>query len=91
MRYGYYKTRENPIYRCKACLRNVAVSRKAPRIHARNQSLAADVFSRVANKSPVRRTVEGAGLRSHADYYTILDFIHRRCRDLKRRRHALPS
>ena len=82
MRYGYYKTRENPIYRCKACLRNVAVSRKAPRIHARNQSLAADVFSRVANKSPVRRTVEGAGLRSHADYYTILDFIHRRCRDL---------
>ena len=81
-KYGYYKTRENPIYRCKACLRNVAVSRKAPRIHARNQSLAADVFSRVANKSPVRRTVEGAGLRSHADYYTILDFIHRRCRDL---------
>ncbi len=82
IRYGYYKTRENPIYRCKACLRNVTVSRKAPRIHARNQSLAADVFSRIANKSPMRRTVVGAGLRSHADYYTILDFIHRRCRDL---------
>ncbi len=81
-RYGYYKTPENPIYRCKSCLRNVLVSHKAPRIHARNQSLAADVFSRIANKSPMRRTVEGAGLRSHADYYTILDFIHRRCCDL---------
>ena len=81
-KYGYYKNRENPIYRCKSCLRNVLVSHKAPRIHARNQSLAADVFSRIANKSPMRRTVEGAGLRSHADYYTILDFIHRRCCDL---------
>ena len=81
-KYGYYKTPENPIYRCKSCLRNVLVSHKAPRIHARNQSLAADVFSRIANKSPMRRTVEGAGLRSHADYYTILDFIHRRCCDL---------
>ena len=81
-KYGYYRTPENPIYRCKACLRNVTVSRKAPRIHAKNQALAADVFSRVANKSAVRRTVVGAGLRSHADYYTILDFIHRRCCDL---------
>ena len=81
-KYGYYRNRENPIYRCKACLRNVTVSRKAPRIHAKNQARAADVFSRIANKSPVRRTVEGAGLGSHADYYTVLDFIHRRCREM---------
>ena len=26
-RYGYYKTRENPIYQCKACLRRVTRSR----------------------------------------------------------------
>ena len=82
VRRGYYKTPENRIYQCKGCLRRVTVSHKAPRIHARNQSLAADVFSRVANKSPVCRTVTGAGLRSHADYYTILDFIHRRCREM---------
>ncbi len=81
-KYGYYKTPENPIYRCKACLRRVLVSRKAPRIHARNQSLAADVFSRIANKSPMRRTVEGAKLNNWRDYYTILDFIHRRCCEL---------
>ncbi len=81
-RYGYYKNRGNPIYQCKACLRRVTVSRKAPRIHARNQSLAADVFSRIANKSPMRRTVKGAGLNSCKDYYKILDFIHRRCREM---------
>ena len=82
IKYGYYKVPGNPIYQCKACLRRVTVSARARRIHGRNQSLAADVFSRIANKSPMRRTVVGAGLRSCADYYTILDFIHRRCSDL---------
>ena len=81
-KYGYYKTPENRIYRCKACLRRILVSRKAPRIHARNQALAADVFSRVANKSAMRRTVEGAKLNNWRNYYTILDFIHRRCCEL---------
>ena len=81
-KYGYYKTPENRIWRCKACLRRILVSRKAPRIHARNQSLAADVFSRVANKSPMRRTVKGAGLNNWRDYYRVLDFIHRRCSEL---------
>ena len=79
---GYYKTPENRYYQCKACLRRVLVSRKAPRIHARNQSLAADVFSRLANKAPMRRTVEGAGLTGCTNYYTIFDFIHRRCREM---------
>ncbi len=81
-RRGYYKTPENRYYQCKGCLRRVLVSRKAPRIHAKNQALAADVFSRIANKSPMRRTVEGAGLNSCKDYYTTFDFIHRRCREM---------
>ena len=79
---GYYKTPDNPYYQCRVCKRRVLVSHKACRLHDKNQALAADVFSRLANKSPVRRTVEGAGLRGHADYYTILDFIHRRCREM---------
>ncbi len=82
IRRGYYKTPENPYYQCKACLRRVLVSRKAPRIQAKNQALAADVFSRIANKSPIRRTVKGAGLTGCTNYYTIFDFIHRRCREM---------
>ena len=79
---GHYRTPENPYYQCKACLRRVLVSHKAPRIRAANQALAADVFSRIANKAPMRRTVVGAGLRSCRDYYTTFDFIHRRCREV---------
>ena len=79
---GYYRTPENPYYQCKGCLRRALVSRKAPRIQAGNQALAADVFSRLANKSPMRRTVEGAGLNSCRDNYRIFDFIHRRCREM---------
>ncbi len=79
---GFYKTQENRYYQCKACWRRVLVSRKAPRIHARNQGRAVDVFSRIANKSPMRRTVVGAGLDSCKDYYTTLAFIHRRCSEL---------
>jgi len=50
------------------------------RLHGKNRKLAADVFSRLANKSPVRGTVRGARLNSPSAYYRILDFIHRRCR-----------
>lgn len=52
-----------------------------PGSRAGNQSPAADMFPRVADRSPVRRTVKGAGLGSH--HYTILDFIRRR-RELNR-------
>ena len=79
---GYYKTPENRYYQCKGCLRRLLVSRKVPRIQAKNQARAADVFSRIANKSPMRRTVEGAGLTGCTNYYTIFDFIHRRCREM---------
>ena len=40
------------------------------------------MFSRIANKSPMRRTVKGAGLTGNSAYYRILDFIHRRCREM---------
>ena len=50
------------------------------RLHGSNRRLAADVFSRIANKSPVRGTARGSKLKSNGDYYTILDFIHARCR-----------
>ena len=79
---GAYRTPVNCYYQCKACLRRILVSHKASRLHARNRGRAVDVFSRLANKSPMRRTVVGAGLGSCRDYYSILDFIHRRCCDL---------
>ena len=50
------------------------------RLWEKNKSLAVDVFSRIVNKSPMRRTVRGAGLKSNGSYYAILDFIHSRCR-----------
>ena len=38
------------------------------------------MFSRIANKSPIRCAVRGARLKSTSTYYRILDFIHARCR-----------
>ena len=66
-------------YMCKACGRGFSAGRPA-RLHDRNRRLAADVFSRVANKSPARRSIHGAGLRSADSYYAVLRFIHDRCR-----------
>ena len=65
-------------YRCKACGSSPSVSDPA-RLHATNQRYAVDVFSRIANKSPVRGIVRGARLKSTAAYYRILEFIHQRC------------
>ena len=79
---GYCRTPDNTYCQCKTCLRRVLVSHKAARIQARNRERADDVFSRLANKAPMRRTVEGAGLTSCRDYYTTFDFIHRRCREM---------
>ena len=66
-------------YECKSCHRRVVASDPV-RLHDGNQRLAVDVFSRIANKSPIRGIVRGARLNSHAAYYRILDFIHTRCR-----------
>ena len=68
----------DPYYRCTACGARPLVSDPV-RLQAGNQRAAVDVFSRIANKSPVRGVVRGARLKSTAAYYRILDFIHRRC------------
>ena len=67
-------------YECKECHARVSVS-NAPPIRRAHQQLAADVFSRIANKSPMRGAVRGAGLSGPCAYYNILNFIERRCRD----------
>ena len=67
-------------HQCKSCGRKVTASRPV-RLHDAARRQAVDVFSRVANKSPVRRAVNGARLPSARGYYSILDFIHARCRD----------
>ncbi len=66
-------------YQCKACGSKVLLSQPI-RLHDDHQRLAVDLFSRIANKSPVRGTVRGLGLASTQSYYNILNFIHDRCR-----------
>ena len=66
-------------YQCKGCGAKVLLSEPV-RLHAHNRPLALDVFSRIANKSPVRGTVRGAGLASTRTYYSVLAFIVARCR-----------
>ena len=66
-------------YQCCECGRKMLAS-DPDRLHRANRELAADVFSRIANKSPVRGVGRGARLGSVSSYYEILDFIHRRCR-----------
>ena len=78
-RQGRTKNGRGTRYRCKSCGSWFTVG--APvRLHDRNRRLAADVFSRVANKSPLRRSIHGANVRSTDSYYAILRFIHGRCR-----------
>ena len=78
-RRGYTPSRSGNYYQCKACGRKILVSNPV-RIHTANQRRAADVFGRIANKSPVRGTVRGSGSTSTSDYYKILDFVVSRCR-----------
>ena len=66
-------------YQCKACGSKVLLSRPV-RLHDKHRRMAVDVFSRIANKSPVRGTIRGAGLASTSSYYDIVTFIHDRCR-----------
>ena len=66
-------------YQCCECGRRISASDPV-RLHRKSRDLAADVFSRIANKSPVRGVGRGARLGSVSSYYEILDFIHRQCR-----------
>ena len=82
---GAYRKRGRPAsgngryFQCKACGRKRLVSMPV-RLHAEHQSVAADVLSRIANKSPVRGTGRGVRLKSMSGYYPIVDFICSRCR-----------
>ena len=66
-------------YECKSCGRKTVLSNPV-RLHDTHRRLAADVFSRVANKSPLRGSGRGVELKSMDSYYSILNFIHSRCR-----------
>ena len=66
-------------YLCKRC-QHIVLASTALRLRPRTQRRAVDVFSRIANKSPIRCAVRGARLKSTSTYYRILDFIHARCR-----------
>ena len=76
---GTAPNRGGQYFQCCGCGRKVLAS-DPDRLHRANRKLAADVFSRIANKSPVRGVGRGARLGSVSSYYEILDFIHRRCR-----------
>jgi len=68
---------------CRACGRRFVVGPEPPRIHPQNRHLASEVFSRVVNKSPVRRTMRGAALGDKPQiYYDLIKFARRRCNDL---------
>ena len=65
-------------YQCKSCGRKKLVSNPV-RLHDNHRRLAADVFSRIANKSPLRGSGRGAELKSMNSYYSIINFIYNRC------------
>lgn len=78
---GFHSVTGDQLYVCKACRKRLLESDPV-RIHRKTHHLASDLFSRVANKSPVRGTVRGMTLKSTDSYYSILSFISRRCNQL---------
>ena len=80
---GTDKGSGRPLRGCKTCGGRFLIGPASPRIHSHNRHLAARVFSRVVNKSPVRRTLKGIGMNKQPRiYYDIVKFIQRRCNDL---------
>ena len=69
---------------CRACGVRFVLSSPV-RLGAAARAAAADAFSRIANKSPVRCVVRGARMPSAQRYYQTLDFICRRCREFSGR------
>ena len=68
---------------CKNCGTRFLIGLPPPRIHPHNQYLASAIFSRVVNKAPVRRTLEGVGkIGNPRLYYDIVRFVRRRCNHL---------
>jgi len=75
---GLHSVTGEQLYLCKACKKRILASDPV-RIHHKTRHLASDLFSRVANKSPVRCAIRGMSIKSPDTYYSILDFISRRC------------
>lgn len=78
---GLHSLSGGQLYICKSCKKRLLESEPV-RIHHKTRHLASDLFSRVANKSPVRGTVRGMALKSTDNYYSLLDFVSRRCNQL---------
>jgi hypothetical protein len=78
---GFHSVTGEQLYVCKACKTRLLASQPI-RIHTKTQHLASDLFSRVVNKSPVRGTIRGMAINHPDSYYSILDFVHRRCDEL---------
>ncbi len=76
---GRPKSGRGRYYQCRRCGRRTLAS-DPTRLHDRNRRHAADLLGRIANKSPVRGSYRGAGLKFLRDYYQIVDFLHGRCR-----------
>ena len=76
---GQPKNGRGQRYRCNGCGRKFSITNPI-RLHDRNKRLAADIFSRIANKSPGRCAIRGSDVRSTQSYYPIVRFIHARCR-----------
>ena len=80
---GTHKGNGRPRRSCKSCGTRFLSGIEPPRIHPQHHHLASAVFSRVVNKAPVRRTLQGAGLVGKPQvYYDLIKFIRRRCNHL---------
>ena len=80
---GIASDTKRPRRGCKSCGGRFAIGIEPPRIHPQHHHLASSVFSRVVNKAPVRRTLQGIGLKDKPQlYYDIIRFIRRRCNHL---------
>ncbi|MEW8492512.1 MAG: hypothetical protein AB2604_01815 [Candidatus Thiodiazotropha taylori] len=75
---GFHSITGEQLYLCKACKKRLLASDPV-RIHQKTRHLASDLFSRVVNKSPVRGSIRGMSIKSPDSYYSMVDFISRRC------------
>ena len=82
-RYGVNSGTERERRQCRCCGHRFDIGMAPPLVHPSNHHLASAVFNRVVNKSPVRRTLQGAGLTGRPkQYYGLVRFIQRRCNHL---------
>ncbi len=80
---GYRHDNNNPIRQCKDCKTKFTIDiNPSVFIRPHNQHLLADVYSRVINKSAVRRTLKGVGSNSKSVYYSAITFIEKQCNHL---------